>query len=98
MGDGLKMGWKGKILFLLIIYFAGYATAIYSSMPSGEIQVYQKYERNLEESASALKSDEFVQTFNAGVHKCLEIARDAGLHAARVIKQKIQERQMATDS
>jgi len=30
------MGWKGKFVFLLIVYFAGFATAVYNFAPSGE--------------------------------------------------------------
>lgn len=30
------MGWKSKFLFLLIIYFSGFATAIYYLSPAGE--------------------------------------------------------------
>jgi hypothetical protein len=30
------MGWKGKFVFLLIVYFAGFATAVYYLAPSGE--------------------------------------------------------------
>lgn len=29
------MGWRSKFLFLLIVYFAGFATAIYYLAPSG---------------------------------------------------------------
>lgn len=29
------MGWRSKLLFLLIVYFAGFATAIYHLAPSG---------------------------------------------------------------
>ncbi len=30
------MGWKGKFIFLLIVYFAGFATAVYYLAPPGE--------------------------------------------------------------
>ena len=29
------MSWKGKFVFLLIVYFAGFATAVYNFSPSG---------------------------------------------------------------
>ena len=29
------MGWKSKLLFMLIVYFAGFATAIYYLAPAG---------------------------------------------------------------
>jgi len=32
---GFFMGWRSKFIFLLIVYFAGFATAIYYLAPSG---------------------------------------------------------------
>ena len=32
---GIKMGWRSKLIFLLVVYFAGFATAIYYLAPSG---------------------------------------------------------------
>ena len=29
------MGWRGKLVFLLIVYFTGFASAIYYLAPSG---------------------------------------------------------------
>lgn len=38
------MGWKSKFLFLLIVYFSGFATAIYYLAPPGENQQEANYE------------------------------------------------------
>jgi hypothetical protein len=35
------MGWRSKFIFLLIVYFAGFATAIYYLAPSGRGGDYQ---------------------------------------------------------
>ena len=29
------MGWRGKLVFLLVVYFAGFASAVYYLAPSG---------------------------------------------------------------
>jgi len=35
------MGWRSKIIFLMIVYFSGFATAIYTLAPSGGEQYYE---------------------------------------------------------
>ena len=82
-------GWRVKLIFVLVVYFAGFATAIYSLAPAPEGQSYQGGEKSL--VGSALKSDEFAQSFNAGMHKCLDFARDVAWRAGRFIKQKLDE-------
>jgi hypothetical protein len=83
-------GWRAKLVVLLVVYFAGFATAIYCLAPVPENQAS---EAPAEGSASAaLKSDELAQSFNAGMHKCLEFSKDAAKRAGAFIKQKIEDR------
>jgi len=84
-------GWRTKLIFLLIVYFAGFATAIYFLAPAPENQTCEKSFVN-----SSLKSDEFAQSFNAGMHKCVDFAKDAAWRAGRFVKEKLDERE--TDS
>lgn len=84
-------GWRIKLIFLLIVYFAGFATAIYCLAPVSEDQTSKTCERSL--AFSALKSDEFAKSFNAGMHKCIDFGRDAAYRVAKVLKQKFEERQ-----
>jgi hypothetical protein len=42
---------------------------------------------------SAFKSDEFAQSFNAGMHKCVDFAKDAAWRAGGYLKQKLDDRQ-----
>ena len=86
-------GWKSKILFVLVVYFAGFATAIYMLAPVPENYSGQFGEEG--SSYSALKSDEFVQSFNAGMHKCLDFTKYAALRVSRFAKQKLNERKVA---
>ena len=92
--DSCMGGWKTKLIFLLIVYFAGFATAIYFLAPVPEGYAGGGCERSFEDSA--LKSDEFVQSFNAGMHKCVDFAKDAAWRTGRFIKEKLDERE--TDS
>jgi hypothetical protein len=89
-------GWRSKFLFLLIVYFAGFATAIYILAPAPGNQVSQCAEKTL--SSSAFKSDEFVQSFNGGMHKCLDFGKDAAWRVGKYLKQKLDEKQLKTGS
>jgi len=81
-------GWKAKLVFLLIVYFAGFATAIYCLAPAPEAQVGEEGFAH-----SAVKSEQFAQAFNVGMHKCLDFAKDATLRMSSFIRQKLNERQ-----
>ena len=83
-------GWRGKIIFLLVVYFAGFATAIYCLAPVPENQAIQSGEKGF--AYSAFKSDEFAKSFNAGLHKCVDFGKDAACRAGRFMKQKLDER------
>jgi len=81
-------GWKAKLVFLLIVYFAGFATAIYCLAPAPEVQPGEE-----SFALSAVKSNQFAQSFNIRMHKCLDFAKDATLRVSSFIKQKLDERQ-----
>jgi len=84
-------GWRIKFIFLLIVYFAGFATAIYYVAPAPDKQSSESCGKEL--AFSAVKSDEFVKSFNAGMHKCIDFGREAALRISKILKQKIEERQ-----
>ena len=87
-------GWRGKLIFLLIVYFAGFATAIYCLAPAPENQGLEPCEKGA--VYSAFKSDELAKSFNAGIHKCIDFGKDAALRTGVFLKQKFDERE--TDS
>jgi hypothetical protein len=102
-------GWRAKFVFLLIVYFGGYATAIYTLAPapenktsvSAESSFFRSTKANAEENSSVfsvVKSDRFKESVNSGIHKCLEFSKDAAWRTAMYIKQKIDEHQARTDS
>jgi hypothetical protein len=92
-GDSCMGGWRTKLVFLLIVYFAGFATAIYCLAPVPENRADAASEKTF--VYSALKSDEFAQSFNAGMHKCIDFGRDAAQRVGKFIKQKLDERRQA---
>ena len=87
-------GWRTKLIFLLIVYFAGFATAIYFLAPVPESYAEMGGEKSFVDSA--FKSNEFAQSFNAGMHKCVDFSKDVAWRAGRFIKEKLDERE--TDS
>lgn len=89
-------GWRAKLVFLLIVYFAGFATAIYCLAPAGERQNVGKAGSQQGVACSAVKSEDFAGSFSSGLHKCLDISKDAAQRAGRFIKQKIDESRVKT--
>jgi hypothetical protein len=87
-------GWRVKLIFLLIVYFAGFATAIYTLAPAPEQEAHQTRGRSF--AYSAFKSDELAQSFNRGMHKCINFGKDAACRAGTYLKQTIDERQLTT--
>jgi len=82
-------GWRSKIIFLLVIYFAGFATAIYCLAPVPENTSQQACEKSF--AYSALKSDEFARSFRSGMQKCLGLAKDAAGQAGEYVRHKLNE-------
>jgi len=86
-------GWRSKFIFLLIVYFAGFATAIYCLAPVSDKQACLPSDRGF--PYSAVKSDEFAKSFNVGMHKCLYYGKDAAQRASAFLKQKLDDRHQA---
>ena len=86
------MGWRAKIILVLMIFFAGFATAIYCLAPASQSQnsSYNDNEKSL--PASMPKSNQFAQSFNIGMHKCLLFLKDATSQAGVFIKEKFDDR------
>ncbi len=91
------MGWRGKFIFLLLVYFAGFATAVYHLGPeptqAAVEQVDQQYESKsfTDFSASAIDSDRLLKTLNTSMHKLAHLTKGLSIKATDYIKQKIEE-------
>lgn len=86
-------GFKTKIVFVLIIYFAGFASAIYCLAPVPADTTEQSVEVKKDFGYSVLKSDEFANSFNVGMRKCLDFSKKA----AGVIRQKYDDGELDID-
>jgi hypothetical protein len=82
-------GFRGKFILLLIVYFAGFATAIYTlaPVPDGENTIWS--ERG--PARSALKSGHFAQEFSVQLHRCVDFVKEKSEEAGEFIKAKIRE-------
>jgi hypothetical protein len=78
-------GWRRKFIFLLVVYFAGFATAIYCLAPVVD-EPYLSTDKGF--AHSAVKSDEFAKSFNVGMHKCMYYGKDAAHRLSAYLKKK----------
>ncbi len=74
---------------MLIVYFAGFASAIYMLAPAPEGDVHQSFSKK--SPLADFQSEEFVKSFNSGMHKCLDFSKVAALRTAEFIKEKLKE-------
>jgi hypothetical protein len=88
-------GWRIKVVFLLIVYFLGFATAIYCLAPAPENKSCQLSGRDL--MFPVLKSDEFAKSFNTGMHKCIDFSKYTAWRASEFIKNKIEEQRLGRE-
>lgn len=81
------MGWRSKLVFLLIVYFAGFATAVYclAPAPKGRGRAGRDQGRLL----ASLKSEDFAQSVNSGIHKAVDVGKEAAAQAAKLIREKM---------
>ena len=94
------MGWRTRFISLLIVYFAGFATAIYMLVPGSESEeraaVYERSDKTLD--LPEFKSEEFAKSFKTSMDKCLHFSKDTAIRAGNFIKEKIDERQQQAGS
>ena len=81
--------WKGKFILLLIVYFAGFATAIYTLAPVPQDSEQQSAQHSFPDSA--LKSDSFAVSLNVQLHRAVDYAKVAAKDLGEFIKEKMSE-------
>jgi hypothetical protein len=89
-------GWRNKLIFLLVVYFAGFATAVYCLAP-----VPQGTDNHSGEKGFAnltFKSEDFTMVFNEGLHKVIDFSKSAALRTADFIKEEYKQRKMQPNS
>lgn len=89
------MGWRTKFVFLLIVYAAGFLTAIYCLAPAPQRSSGRGAQQG--RIAKALKSDDFAKSVNSGMHKAIDLGKEATQRAAQLIRERIEEAQSKSD-
>ena len=85
------MGWKSRTVFLTIVYFSGFATAIYWLVPGendGEVSF-----AGTSFGAISQNSDGLARDIKTKMDLGMKFAKEAFAKANELIKQKINERQ-----
>lgn len=83
------MGWRTKFVFLLIVYCAGFGTAVYCLAPTPE----QGEGRPLQLAGlpAAIKPQELANSVNSGIHKCVDLGKEAASELAKRIRDEIEK-------
>lgn len=85
------MGWRTKLVSLLIVYCAGFATAVYCLAPAPAPGPGQSLQ--LADVRSAIKSQELAKSVNSGIHKCVDLGKEAAGELAKRIRKEIGKAQ-----
>ena len=85
------MGWRSKFVFVLIVYFAGFATAIYCLAPAPQAARGTAHGRG--SFGPSLTSDKIVRSVNSGLHKCVDLGKVAAIRAAGLIQERVEAAQ-----
>ena len=82
--------WRSKLLFMLIVYFAGFATAVYFIAPVDE---EMKASVNSDESyrQGQFDTEQFAQATSARLHEFFSFAGDKASEVSELIKQRLAE-------
>lgn len=92
-------GWRSKLIFLCIIYFAGFATAVYMLAPppeaeKGKIAQQSSKQEQIRSAFANFDSQKFVKSFNSGMHKCIDLGKEAAKKTAEFVKEKTKDSEM----
>ena len=83
------MGWRSKFVCLLIVYCAGFATAIYCLAPTPELPPGPPLQ--VAQLGAALNAQELLKSFNSRMHQCLGFSKEAAQEAAKLLQAKMEE-------
>ena len=84
-------GWRTKFVFLLIVYFSGFATAIYFLAPvSPDCQMSEAHKDKLR---GMIDSERLATAMNSGMHKAASLSKEIAERASVLIRERINEMQ-----
>ena len=78
---------------MFILYFAGFATAVYMLAPKPKSE--QNNSQNIIQTKFAkFDSQEFIMSFNSGLHKSVDLGKEAAVHLSKYIKEKAKDSEL----
>lgn len=83
--------WQGKFITFLIVFFAGFATAVYALAPSSKTSSKSNAPAKTASISDNTTSQELAYALNSGMHKFQSFAEEKSRQAGRVIKQKLED-------
>ena len=89
------MGWRTRFVFTLIVYAAGFATAVYCLAPTPDQASDGTGEALLADGR--FNSREFAMSVNSGVHKALDFSKEVAGRAAEIIQEQVDEAQSKSE-
>ena len=78
------MGWRVKFVFVLMVYFTGFASAIYWLAPSPETSETRSFKLRL--PSGSYNKEELTQKVNSGMHKAVDLSRETAEQAGKLIQ------------
>jgi hypothetical protein len=81
------MGCRTKFVSVLVVYGAGFATAVYCLAPAPEPTSREPLP--IAGLHAAINSEEFARSVNSGMHKCIDFSKEAARQTAQLIREKI---------
>jgi len=85
--------WRFKLLTALIIYFAGFATAIYVLAPASDKQVQRQSDNGRKISwIQSDKTQDFAIKFKAQMGRFLSFAEEKAVVAGDIVKAELARR------
>lgn len=91
-------GFRGKMLFTLVVYFAGFATAIYVLVPvDAEAMEVKEDSFGIDYSEMRLDSEEFAEKASVGLHKFVSFTEGKASEVKRLVKAKLAEGKLQSE-
>ena len=92
-------GWRSKILLSLIIYSAGFATAIYTLAPASERYGESYVAAGTVATGSNIQcnSQKLAHQVNVGMHKFISFAEEKAVQVGKHIRAELAEQRKISD-
>jgi hypothetical protein len=94
-GRGIMRSWRSRLLGTLIVYAAGFATAVYALAPAESAGATQKPGTKATAQADAWKarSEQYAKAAGVGLRQFVSFAEEKAVQASEALQKKLAEKQ-----